>query len=124
MTPNSKTVFRPFFTRGSKCAITFFTPNRDTPGMLGISSIASSCSLLSNETIFRVVDLSRSKQKTKNKTTGSHQKDWIHQILGFDVNIGFLPFAKSGMENAAVKSFGCCHFQIDLLLEKKNLFLL
>lgn len=49
MTPNSNTVFNPFSTNGSKCFTTWLMPNRETPGMLGISSIASSFSLEWNE---------------------------------------------------------------------------
>lgn len=45
ITPKSSTVFNPFSTSGFKCLITWLTPNRDTPGMLAISSIASSFSL-------------------------------------------------------------------------------
>ena len=45
ITPKSSTVFNPFSTSGFKCLITWLTPNRDTPGILAISSIASSFSL-------------------------------------------------------------------------------
>lgn len=64
MTPNSKTHFRPLLTSGSKCAITWFTPNRDTPGMLEISSIASSCSLLLKKE-YSIQDIQLIKKQTE-----------------------------------------------------------
>lgn len=46
MTPNRSSELRPFGTNGSKCSRSRLMPNRETPGILAISSSASSFSLV------------------------------------------------------------------------------
>lgn len=94
ITPNINRELRPFATSGFKCSRNRLMPNRETPGILAISSMASSFSLFK-----------KARSYCQNTIVFLSRMSYLITISTYTINAGYIKFA------GVICTSHSCHFR-------------